>query len=139
MEKLTEQLKRHEGLRLKPYRCPAGKLTIGYGRNLDDSGISQAEAAAMLENDIAKFRGQVIAALPWAENLDEARMNVLINMALNMGTRGLLQFKKTLAAIMAGEYGKAADMMLQSKWAKQVGSRASELSEQMRTGGEYGK
>lgn len=139
MDSLKEQLKRHEGLRLKPYLCPAGKLTIGYGRNLDDSGISEAEAEAMLDNDITKFQRQVTEALPWTKSLDEARLGVLINMAFNLGTPGLLQFKKTLAAIEAGYYAKAAAMMLQSKWAKQVGSRAKELSEQMRTGGVYGE
>lgn len=34
MDRIKEQLVRHEGLRLRPYRCTAGKLTIGIGRNL---------------------------------------------------------------------------------------------------------
>ena len=52
LERIKEQLVRHEGLRLKPYRCTAGKLTIGIGRNLDDCGISKTEAYVLLENDI---------------------------------------------------------------------------------------
>ena len=52
LERIKEQLVRHEGLRLKPYRCSAGKLTIGIGRNLDDCGISQSETYVMLINDI---------------------------------------------------------------------------------------
>ncbi|MDY0127369.1 MAG: hypothetical protein RBR69_04500 [Candidatus Cloacimonadaceae bacterium] len=44
MDRIKEQLVRHEGLRLKPYRCTAGKLTIGIGRNLNDCGITQSEA-----------------------------------------------------------------------------------------------
>ena len=51
-EKLTAQLTKHEGLRLKPYHCPAGKLTIGIGRNLEDKGITEKEAVMLLENDI---------------------------------------------------------------------------------------
>ena len=39
MYRIKEQLVRHEGLRLKPYRCTAGKLTIGIGRNLDGRSI----------------------------------------------------------------------------------------------------
>jgi len=35
LDRILEQLVRHEGLRLKAYRCTTGKLTIGYGRNLD--------------------------------------------------------------------------------------------------------
>lgn len=95
----------------------------------------------MLDNDIRKFTAEVFDTFPWAAALDKSRQNVLINMAFNMGTgtvkpqKGLRSFKRTLAAIKAGEYEKAADMMLQSKWAKQVGDRAVELSRQMRNGG----
>ena len=49
LERIKEQLVRHEGLRLKPYRSSAGKLTIGIGRNLDDRGIRQKEAQATLK------------------------------------------------------------------------------------------
>lgn len=56
MTKLEKDLIRDEGLRLKPYHCTAGKLTIGYGRNLDDNGISEEEALSMLRNDIATSR-----------------------------------------------------------------------------------
>ncbi len=52
MNRIKAQLIRHKGLKLKPYRCTAGKLTIGVGRNLDDCGISQTEAYVLLENDI---------------------------------------------------------------------------------------
>ena len=38
--RLTSALRRDEGCVLNPYRCTAGKLTIGIGRNLDDVGIS---------------------------------------------------------------------------------------------------
>ncbi|HAC30701.1 MAG TPA: lysozyme, partial [Marinobacter hydrocarbonoclasticus] len=50
---LKTQLKRHEGLRLKPYLDTASspRLTIGYGRNLEDVGISRDEADFMLDND----------------------------------------------------------------------------------------
>jgi len=50
-EKLIRQLREHEGLRLPPYHCPAGKLTIGIGRNLGDKGITEKEAVMLLEND----------------------------------------------------------------------------------------
>ena len=51
LNRIKAQLVRHEGMRLKPYRCTAGKLTIGIGRNLDDRGISQKEAYVLLEYD----------------------------------------------------------------------------------------
>ncbi len=135
MDRIKEQLVRHEGLRLKPYRCTAGKLTIGIGRNLDDCGISQSEAYVMLINDIMNCEKQLQAKIPDIYNgLDEVRKSVLLNMCFNLGISGLLGFKNTLAFVKAGDWERAANNMLVSKWAKQVGRRAIELSELMRKG-----
>ena len=135
LERIKEQLVRHEGLRLKPYRCTAGKLTIGIGRNLDDCGISQTEAYVLLENDIQNCERQLLDEIPEIYNgLDEVRKLVLLNMCFNLGIGGLLGFNNTLAFIAAGDWERAANGMLASKWAKQVGRRAIELSELMRKG-----
>jgi lysozyme len=135
MNRIKAQLVRHEGLRLKPYRCTAGKLTIGIGRNLEDRGISQKEAYAMLERDIQDCEQWLIDEIPEVYNkLDEVRQSVLLNMCFNLGIKGLLEFKNTLAFIDAGDWERAANGMLASKWAKQVGKRAIELSELMRKG-----
>lgn len=135
LQKVKDQLLRHEGLRLKPYRCTAGKLTIGYGRNLEDYGISQTEAFVLLENDIQKCEKQLLDKIPEIYNpLDEARKSVLLNMCFNLGISSLLGFKTTLSYIKSGDFERAANGMLASKWAKQVGRRAIELSELMRKG-----
>jgi len=135
MNRIKEQLVRHEGLRLRPYRCTADKLTIGIGRNLDDCGISQSEAYVMLINDIINCEKQLQAKIPDIYNgLDEVRKSVLLNMCFNLGIKGLLGFKNTLAFVKAGDWERAANNMLVSKWAKQVGRRAIELSEMMRKG-----
>lgn len=135
MDRIKEQLVRHEGLRLKPYRCTAGKLTIGIGRNLDDCGITQSEAYVMLINDIMNCEKQLQAKIPDIYNgLDEVRKSVLLNMCFNLGINGLLGFKNTLAFVKAGDWERAANNMLVSRWAKQVGHRAIELSELMRKG-----
>jgi lysozyme len=131
---MTRQLRLHEGLRLKPYRCTAGKLTIGIGRNLEDRGITFEEAAYLLANDIAAEERELLRALPWVAKLDEVRQRVLLDMAFNMGVVGLLAFKRTLATIQAGDYQRAAAMMLDSRWAGQVGQRAERLSRMMATG-----
>ncbi len=147
MDRIKEQLVRHEGLRLKPYRCTAGKLTIGIGRNLDDSGISQSEGYIMLINDIMNCEKQLQSRIPDIYNgLDEVRKSVLLNMCISipqsrfaslrepcyLGINGLLGFKNTLVFIQAGDWERAANNMLVSRWAKQVGRRAIELSELMR-------
>ncbi len=135
MNRIKAQLVRHEGLRLKPYRCTAGKLTIGIGRNLDDRGISQREAYVLLENDIQNCEKQLLDEIPEIYNgLDDVRKSVLLNLSFNLGIKGLLEFKNTLAFIAAGDWERAANGMLASKWAKQVGKRAIELSEMMRKG-----
>lgn len=127
-------LMRDEGKRLKPYRCTAGKLTIGYGRNLDDVGITDDEAMALLENDVDACVADCLKTFPWFVSLDPVRQAVVVNMRFNLGLVRLLGFRNTLAAIASGDYRAAADGMLASKWAEQVGARATRLAYQMRTG-----
>ena len=132
---LINQLKRHEGYRQFPYRCTAGKLTVGFGRNLDDVGITKGEAETLLWLDVAKVRNELEEKLPpWWSALDEVRQEVLINMGFNLGVNGLLKFKKMLSAVERKDYIKASKEMIASKWSKQVGTRADELAQQMLTG-----
>lgn len=131
---LSTMLVEDEGFRAKPYRCTAGKLTIGVGRNLEDRGITKEEALYLLDNDIKACFKELTAALPWFAELDEVRQMVLINMAFNLGLHGLLKFKNTLSLIATGQYKKASVEMLDSLWAKQVGRRALRLSKMLETG-----
>ena len=134
MDKLIEQLKRHEGLRLKPYRCSAGKLTIGIGRNIEDNGIREREAEYMLINDITDCIDELDAAFDWFAYLSPARADALINICFNIGLPRLLGFKKALYNMEQGFFNKAADEFLDSRWHLQVGARAVELADQIRTG-----
>jgi lysozyme len=130
--RVAAQLLVDEGLKLKPYRCTAGKLTIGVGRNLDDRGISEAEAMVLLQNDIEDFWSKLTQALPWLENAPEPVQEALLNMGFNIGIKGLLGFTQTLSLIQAGSYAAAAMAMLQSRWAGQVGARAERLAAMVR-------
>ncbi len=133
MTRLVAELKRDEGVRLKPYMDTVGKLTIGIGRNLTDVGISEAEAEILLRNDIATAELLLDRGIPWWRTLDEERQLVLVNMAFNLGA-GLFGFTNTLAAVQNHEWEAAALAMSHSKWAEQVGLRADRLIERMRTG-----
>ena len=143
-DQLVNQVKRHEGKVTKdgkhiPYQDHLGYWTLGYGRLIDSKlsgGISEGEAMFMLRNDISNVYGELTNAYPWIDELDAARRDVLVNMCFNMGLTRLAKFKKTLAAVRAGEYEVAASEMLDSLWADQVGKRANELAEQM-VSGEY--
>ena len=133
MSEISDMLLKHEGIRLHPYHDTVGKLTIGVGRNLDDRGITTDEAMFMLNNDITDFTLQLSDRLYWFDAQPERVKLVLIDMAFNMGIGGLLTFKNTLEHIKNGNYKLASEEMLQSKWAKQVGNRARELSNILNT------
>ena len=83
-------LKLDEGLRLKPYRDTVGKLTIGIGRNLDDVGISEAEAKYLLSNDLDRTISDLDKYMLWWQTLDTPRRRVILNMAFNLGVAGLM-------------------------------------------------
>lgn len=129
-----EQLKRHEGLALKLSNCPAGYPTMGYGHRADINPISETAADQILKDDLDLFIPAVIENFPVYKKLNKARKWVLINMAFNLGIAGLKNFVNTLKFIEDGEYKEAAENMLLSRWAGQVGARARELSKQMETG-----
>lgn len=140
--RLVAQLRLHEGERERAYRDTEGYLTIGIGRNLDAKGLSRDEREYLLNNDIADARRELDRYLPWWRGLDPVRQRVLIDMMFNMGPGapsrgGLLSFVNTLSEIRRGNYAFAADMMLASKWAGQVGRRAVRLATMMRTGLDY--
>ena len=133
IEIVTPLVKLHEGMRLFPYKCTAGKLTIGWGRNLDDRGISAEEAEYLLQHDLklAERDAKQFIGGVW-DTLSEIRKAVLIDMAFNLGLARLSAFKKFKHALVFGEYKQAAVEMLDSKWASQVGRRATLLAEMMR-------
>lgn len=133
MKEMVKQLELHEGLRLKPYYDTVDKLTIGIGRNLEDTGISKAEASFMLQNDLIRIIAELDEQMPWWRELTENRRRILVDMAFNLGTFGLSQFRDMLAATKVGDFDGASKEMLDSKWAKQVGGRAERLAKAMKT------
>jgi lysozyme len=127
VNKLISMLKRHEGRRLKPYLCTADKLTIGYGRNLDDNGISEDEALYLLQNDIDACYSE-LNVFNWFQELDQVRQQALVDMRFNLGLPRFLSFKKMIARLIAKEYSQAAEEIINSLYAKQVGDRANEIA-----------
>jgi lysozyme len=116
----------------------AGK-SYGIGDRIE---VDADAAEWLLANDIADARADLDRYLPWWRGLDPVRQRVLIDMSFNMGMGapnrgGLLSFVNTLSNIRQGRYAEAADMMLASKWAQQVGRRAVRLATMMRTGMDY--
>lgn len=125
-------IKKHEGLRLKPYRCAQGKLTIAYGFNLD-TGITHEIAQYLL---MVKFNENVSlldAQLPWWNDQPMIVKNVFLNMTYQLGFAGFKKFKKFLSFIQCKDYQNASKEMLNSLWAKQTPLRANELSNMIKS------
>lgn len=130
-DRLVDQLLRHEGLKLQPYRCSEGKLTIGVGRNLDDNGITEKEAVFMLENDLAWCMGECHKNFTWFNKADPLIKEAVMNLVFNMGITRFLGFKKTIAFLEAGKYELAGTELLNSLYAEQVPKRAQEIANQI--------
>ncbi|MDR2905298.1 MAG: glycoside hydrolase family protein [Helicobacteraceae bacterium] len=96
--------------------------------------INRKEGEYLLRTRLESMTAEVFAAAPTLAKLDPARKAVIMNMTYQMGVTGVLGFKSTIRHIQAGEYAKAADCMLASKWAKQTPKRAMRLAAIMRNG-----
>jgi lysozyme len=155
-ETCIQRLVVNEGLKTKAYKCPAGYLTIGIGRNLDSNplseeekcyighpvkkGIDENQAFYLCRNDLKKVRADLDRELPWWRDLNADRQFVMIDLCFNMGIgkkggkKGLLSFQNTLQSIATGFYIKASEQLLQSKYARDVGIRAERNAYALRTG-----
>ena len=133
--RLKAQLIADEDIRLKPYRCTEGKLTIGIGRNLEDVGISEAEAHFLFENDVRRVEASVqkdpdIGGI--YIRLDERRQEAILNMCFQLGLSGLKAFRKMWAALAVRDYERAYTEALDSKWARQTPNRARRAADILR-------
>jgi lysozyme len=127
------ELMRDEGVKLTVYKDSLGIETIGVGRNLRAKGITHDEAQFLLENDLDECIADCLT-FPWFADLDPVRQRVIVNMRFNLGPSKLRAFKNTLGYVQRGEYLLAAEGMLASRWARQVGARAIRLAKMMETG-----
>ena len=131
--KLKQLLVSHESYKQFPYVDLTGNITIAIGRNLTERGISTTEAFQLLDDDILYFTAKLNYYLHCFSSLSENRQIALIDMTFNVGVQGFLNFKEMIEALEKGDYNEAADQMLQSKWAEQVGERAVTLANIIRT------
>ena len=130
---LKEELKRDEGFRDCVYTCSAGKLTIGYGHNVEDNPIPEAFADQLLGYDIAGALADC-ERFDWFFDLDDVRKRVIINMVFNIGAGGVSRFRRMIEAIEQKNWAKASEEMQDSMWYRQVGARAERLCEMMENG-----
>ena len=138
IERLSKQLKRHEGSNIKnakhyPYKCPAGKLTVGYGHNVEDNGLSEKIAMELLRDDVTIAEREIKKIVENYDSLSDERQEVLVNMLFNVGLPTLKKFRNMLFAVEKNDFETAAEEMQNSRWYRQVGNRGRELVEQMKS------
>lgn len=133
-EELLKQLKKHEGLVLKPYKCTANKLTIGYGHNLEDNGLSKTACEFILFEDIDEAKKNLYAVFTkkFFENLSNNQKIALIDMMFNLGISRFLTFKKFIQAVKNKDFIKASAEIINSKAYQQNKKRYQKLSEQIK-------
>jgi lysozyme len=139
LEQIYADLEEDEGCVLSAYEDTEGVLTIGIGhtgRNIyPGMVISRDRADQLMESDVESAVGSLDYCLPWWRNkLNDTRQNVLVEMCFNLGTAGLMKFRKFLSALEAGDYKVASSEMMNSLWATQVPHRAQKLSQRILTG-----
>lgn len=126
---IVEQIADHEGFRSKPYRCTAGKLTIGYGRNIEDVGISKAEARILLSNDIFKAQRDCERIFPLWNYYPDSKRWALVDMRFNLGPGRFRGFRRMIAAVKNEDWKLAAKEAKDSRWYGQVGRRSKYIVE----------
>lgn len=144
LETLGRRLAIEEGDRLAAYLDSRGILTIGRGHNCvirpvigvvnPGDSITQEQDNALFADDVQDACDQLDAHIPWWRQLDSDRQNVILDCCFNMGIGTLMQFQNMLLYVKNGFWNEAATAMQNSRWAKQVGSRATFLENAMRTG-----
>jgi len=133
IQRLKDQLKIHEGVVLKLYKCSQGYYTCGVGRNIQANGISMEEAELMLANDIDDCIVDLKRNIGFFNDLPETIQEVMVNLCFNIGINKLLNFKKTIGLLRDEKYLEAGDEILRSKWSKQVGQRSHDLADMIRS------
>jgi GH24 family phage-related lysozyme (muramidase) len=142
IEQLRETLKVDEGVKYEIYKDHLGYPTFGIGHLIVESdqeygepvgtGVHLNRVNEAFDEDVAVMVDEAKKLFPDLEDLPEEAQQVIVNMTFNMGRPRLSKFKKFIAGVNAGDWEKAAVEMMDSRWAKQVGSRAERLRDRIR-------
>jgi len=119
-------IEQHEGRRRKPYKCTAGKTSIGIGRNLDDVGLSDDEIDYLFANDLRRAQ-DAASKYPWFAELSEVRQAAIIDMIFNLGPSRFAGFRNFIQAMSQKQYSWAAAELKDSRWFSQVGRRGPRI------------
>jgi lysozyme len=133
MKDLLESIKKHEGFVEHVYDDSLGIPTIGYGFAIKDLVLEEDLCDEILLRKLRILGKSVMGKFPFFDSLPSDCKTVLMEMCYQLGVTGVSKFKKALKAMEDGDWEKAADEMLDSKWAKQTPNRAKEMSNIIRS------
>ena len=133
MKDLLESIKHHEGFVEHVYDDSLGIPTIGYGFAIKDLVLEEDLCDEILLRKLRILGKSVMGKFPFFDSLPSDCKTVLMEMCYQLGVTGVSKFKKALKAMEDGDWEKAADEMLDSKWAKQTPNRAKEMSNIIRS------
>ena len=133
MKDLLESIKHHEGFVEHVYDDSLGIPTIGYGFAIKDLVLQEDLCDEILLRKLRILGRSVMGKFPFFDSLPSDCKDVLMEMCYQLGVTGVSKFKKALKAMEDGDWEKAADEMLDSKWAKQTPNRAKEMSDIIRS------
>ena len=119
-QRLLDEVRTAEGLRLKAYQDSVGVWTIGYGTNLQELEIDRATAETWMLDKLTEC-AQEATTFPWYAGLSGARQCAIIELIYNLGLTKLRRFVRFLAAMEAADYVTARLELLDSKWRVDVG------------------
>ena len=132
MNELLNRIKEHEGFRSRVYKCTEGYDTIGYGFAIKDLYLSEGISELILKEKVTNLRLRIEKKFDWFNEVPREVQEVLLEMSYQMGVSGVSKFKNALKHMRNGDWIKAADEMLLSRWYKQTPKRAKELSDIIR-------
>lgn len=140
MTTVYDFIAQEEGFRSKPYLCSEGYPTVGYGQKIGPKGadlslyqinIPEPVAKAWLKHNVDQIAP---AATAICGPLDGVRKAAVVSMIYQMGEAGFLGFRNCIAGIKVGDWQRAHDEALDSRWAKQTPERAKRTALMLLTG-----
>ena len=141
IDKLREELTLDEGCVDNIYLDHLGYSTFGIGHLVlktdpeyeqeVDTPVSEDRIKECFEKDIQNVIDDLDRNMDWWKDLPEDLQRVMANMCFNLGITRLLKFKNFLSAMENKDWEKAAVEMIDSRWATQVGARATRLKERV--------
>ena len=146
MKEIAEKLTLEEGYASHIYKCPAGYNTVGIGHNIDANPLPMDvlkllfekkvdEAIETLFNrDVLKVVAQLERYFPWWGTQPDNIRLFMIDFVFNVGIGTARKFKNTMKYLQREQYERAAEGLLNSRYARQVPNRAKRNAELIRLG-----